>query len=102
VARGLFQSAGGGPTATSITPRVLWHSIRGAEAAHGLDRRAVRQEPSAPTRRFGDYNKRLMRFWAEKWMALELTALQDVKRLVGCDRSAEAVPRIRARPSIRR
>jgi hypothetical protein len=63
-----------------ITPRVLWPSMRSAEAAHSwtveLFGKTLGSDPT-----FSDYNKRLMRFWAEKWLPLELAALQDVKRL---------------------
>jgi len=63
-----------------ITPRVLWYSIRGAEAACGwtaeLFARTLAADPT-----FGEYNKRLMCFWAEKWLPLELEALADAREL---------------------
>lgn len=63
-----------------ITPRVLWYSIRGGEAAYSwiaeLFGRTLGADPT-----FGDYNKKLMRFWAEKWLALEWAALADIKGL---------------------
>jgi hypothetical protein len=63
-----------------ITPRVLWNSVRGAEAAYSWAAELFGKTLGAdPT--FNDYNKRLMRYWAEKWLPLELAALQDVKRL---------------------
>ncbi len=63
-----------------ITPRVLWNSVRGAEAAYSWAAELFGKTLGAdPT--FNDYNKRLMRFWAEKWLPLELAALQDIKRL---------------------
>jgi hypothetical protein len=63
-----------------ITPRVLWNAVRGAEAAYGwaaeLFGKTLGSDPT-----FDDYNKRLMRYWAEKWLPLELAALHDIKRL---------------------
>jgi hypothetical protein len=63
-----------------ITPRVLWNSVRGAEAAYSWAAELFGKTLGAdPT--FSDYNKRLMRYWAEKWLPLEIAALQDVKHL---------------------
>ncbi len=79
VREGFFtqQAAAHGDT---ITPHILWYSMRGAEAAYAwaaeLFGRTLAADPT-----FGSYNKRLMRFWAEKWLPIEWAAIADAKRL---------------------
>lgn len=63
-----------------FTPRILWSAVRSAELASRwvveLFGRTLAADPA-----FGDYNKRLMRYWAEKWLPIEIAALHDIKRL---------------------
>jgi hypothetical protein len=64
----------------AFTPRALWFSARAAEAAGRWIRELFGRTLAAdPT--FGEYNRRLMRYWAEKWVPLEIDALRDVTGL---------------------
>jgi hypothetical protein len=80
VAREAFFTQQAARHGDQITPRVLWHSMRGAEAARSwaveLFARTLADDPT-----FGEYNRNLMRFWAQKWLPLERTALEDIRGL---------------------
>jgi hypothetical protein len=69
-----------------FTPRVLGSAIRGAEAAAGwaveLFGRTLAADPV-----FGEYNRRLFSFWAEKWLPLESTAVAAIKPLWSATRA---------------
>jgi hypothetical protein len=62
--------------ADQLTPRVLAYSARAAAAARTwpieLFGRTLGRDPV-----FGDYNRKLTRYWAEKWLPLEIDALRD-------------------------
>jgi hypothetical protein len=64
----------------AFTPRVLWYAARAAEAARGwtveLFGRTLGGDPV-----FAGYNRKLMRYWAEKWLPLEIAALRDLAGL---------------------
>ncbi|HMJ12604.1 MAG TPA: hypothetical protein VK524_14365 [Polyangiaceae bacterium] len=64
----------------TFTLRVLWGSARAAQAAGTWSRelfaRTLLGDPE-----FGDYNRKLLRYWAEKWLPLELRALHDARGL---------------------
>ena len=63
-----------------FTPRVLGGSTRAAEAAYAWTKELFGRTLTAdPT--FGEYNQRLLQYWAEKWLPLEFAALQNFKTL---------------------
>jgi hypothetical protein len=63
-----------------FTPRLLAYAERGAQAANGwileLFGRNLTQD-----RHFGDYNKMLLNYWAQKWLPLTLAAIADAQAL---------------------
>jgi|HubBroStandDraft_1064217.scaffolds.fasta_scaffold05118_6 hypothetical protein len=78
-----------------FTPRVQWYAIRSADLASRwaieLFGRTLAGDPA-----FGDYNKRLMRYWAETWLPLEIAALQDAWQLWSAGGAVEGSPARRA------
>jgi hypothetical protein len=63
-----------------FTPPILGYAARGAQAANGwileLFGRNLTRDP-----KFGEYNKTLLNYWAEKWLPLTLAAIADAQAL---------------------
>jgi Methane/Phenol/Toluene Hydroxylase len=80
LARGEFFASQAAFHGDQLTPRVLGYSARAAAAARTwtveLFGRTLGGDPA-----FGDYNRKLMRYWAEKWLPLVIEALRDFSDL---------------------
>lgn len=63
-----------------LTPQVLWPSFRAAEAAGAWTRELFERHLGADPE-FGGYNRRLMGWWARRWLPRAVTAIAGLSGL---------------------
>ncbi|BBY79992.1 toluene hydroxylase [Mycolicibacterium pulveris] len=71
-----------------LTPQVLWASLRSAEAALSWNRELFDRILGNDSE-FGGYNRRLMAWWARRWLPRAVAAVADIAVLFDATEAAQ-------------